>query len=408
MKDNNSLRSTDRRGFLKMTGLGLGMAAVGLPAACSQKGDNTEAPAIQGFEERPAETSTAKWVPVSDRKVRVGLVGYGVCKFAAAFSFQDHPNVEIVAVSDLFPDRCAELARVTGCNKTYPSLEEMVKDDKIEAIFVATDAPSHARHCIEVLNHGKHVACAVPAAFESIEEGEKLLETVKRTGLNYMMFETSCFREDLYAMRKLYQAGRLGRIAYAEGEYYHYGVEEIDSYKGWRIGLPPQYYPTHSNAYYVGVTDGSFTEVSCMGIPSKLKAFQKDANRYKNPFGTEIALFRTNEGGMARMAVSWDTPGDHGERGRVRGELGSYYGKFEGIEKITLDIERPPLPPEVKAGGHGGSHGRLTDEFISAILQDRKPMVDIAVALNMTVSGIIAHQSALRDGELLKIPQYTL
>ena len=106
------------------------------------------------------------------------------------------------------------------------------------------------------------------------------------------------------------------------------------------------------------------------------------------------------------MAVSWDTPGDHGERGRVRGERGTYYGKYEGLEKNLPNIERPPLPPNVEAGGHGGSHGRLTDEFISAILQDRKPLIDIAVALNMTIAGIVAHQSALRDGELLKIPQY--
>jgi hypothetical protein len=34
--------------------------------------------------------------------------------------------------------------------------------------------------------------------------------------------------------------------------------------------------------------------------------------------------------------------------------------------------------------------------------------VDVAQALNMTVAGIVAHQSALRDGELLKIPQYEL
>ena len=60
------------------------------------------------------------------------------------FSLQDHPNVEVVAVSDLFPDRCQALAKACRCEKTYPSLEEMVKDDKIEAIFVATDAPSHA------------------------------------------------------------------------------------------------------------------------------------------------------------------------------------------------------------------------------------------------------------------------
>jgi predicted dehydrogenase len=405
MKKENNPQFPDRRTFLKMTGLG--MVTMGMQFGCAGKQDHGT-PAIQGFEDTPDKKVQAKWVPVSDRRVRVGLVGYGVCKFAAAFSFQDHPNVEVVAVSDLFPDRCAELARVTGCNKTYPSLEEMVKDKNIEAIFVATDAPSHARHCIEVLNHGKHVASAVPAAFENIEEGEKLFETVKRTGLKYMMFETSCFHDDLYAMRKIYQAGGLGRIVYSEGEYYHYGVEQIDSYKGWRIGLPPQYYPTHSNAYYIGVTDGSFTEVSCMGIPSSLETFSKDKNRYKNLFGSEVALFRTSEGGMSRMAVSWDTPGDHGEKGRIRGDRGTYYGKYEGLEKNLPDTERPPLPPGVKAGGHGGSHGRLTDEFISAILQDRKPLVDVGMALNMTIAGIVAHQSALRDGELLKIPQYKL
>ena len=48
------------------------------------------------------------------------------------------------------------------------------------------------------------------------------------------------------------------------------------------------------------------------------------------------------------------------------------------------------------------------NEFIMSILQDRKPLVDIAQALNMTVAGIVAHQSALKNGKLMKIPQYTL
>ena len=47
-------------------------------------------------------------------------------------------------------------------------------------------------------------------------------------------------------------------------------------------------------------------------------------------------------------------------------------------------------------------------EFVDAILRDRKPRVDVAQALNMTVAGIVAHQSALKGGELMKIPQYTL
>ncbi len=393
---------TTRRSFFQT--MGLGAAALGLNASAQ-----TEEKPIPGFE-KPADDADASkgWKPVSDRRIRMGIVGYGLCKFGADFGFQDHPNVEVVAVSDLIPERCAGLARDCRCEKTYPSLEEMVKDDTIEAIFVATDAPSHARHCIEVLKHGKHVAVAVPAVFGSLEEADALLEAVKASGKKYMMFETSCFHAELHAMRRIYRAGGFGKLVYAEGEYYHYGVEALPSYKEWRVGLPPQWYPTHSNAYYVGVTGGSFTEVSCMGLPSVLKYLQPGNNRYRNPFGTEIAQFRTSEGGMARMAVSWDTPGAEGERGRVRGQRGSFYGRYEGLEKALPAVERPPLPPSVAPGHHGGSHGYLTDEFITAILEDRRPLVDIIAALNMSVAGVVAHQSALKDGELLKIPQYML
>ena len=73
-----------------------GLAGMDMLAAAGEK-------AIQGFDETATSTrNDAVWEPVSDRKIRVGIVGYGVCRFGAAFSFQDHPNVEVTAVSDLF------------------------------------------------------------------------------------------------------------------------------------------------------------------------------------------------------------------------------------------------------------------------------------------------------------------
>jgi hypothetical protein len=144
---------------------------------------------------------------------------------------------------------------------------------------------------------------AVPATFGSIEDGEKLLETVNKTHLKYMMAETSCYREDCFAMRRIYQAGGFGWLVYSEGEYFHHVPTPLPSFKGWRIGCPP-------------------------------------------------------------------------------------------------------LPPGVPAGGHGGSHGPLMNEFITAILEDRQPLVNVYEALAMTVPGIVAHQSALKDGETLKVPQY--
>ena len=405
----------------------LGTTATAMAAAHPAANAQQRAQVIPGFDQtRTDYDATRPWQPFSDRKIRVGLVGYGVCKFAAEFDFQNHPNVEVVAVSDLFPDRREALAKHVKCSKTYPSLEEMVKDDRIEAVFVATDAPSHARHCIEVLNHGKHVCTAVPAFRGDIEDAAKLLECVKKnSGLVYAMFETSVFHDDLYAMEKLHAADVFGRIVYSEGEYCHphtLGSPALDSYKDWRKHGAPMWYPTHATAYYIGVTHGSFLEVSCQGT-ARFDKSERRPNGIGNIFNSEVGLFRTREGGLCRIIIC-GSQGEYLEAGRLRGEYagydshngraGGFVGDAAGKHRLKQAMEKGlrtkkyALPPRVSAGGHGGSHGYLSDDFIDAILRGRKPAVGVIDALNMTVPGYYAHLSAMKDGELRKIPQFSL
>ena len=420
---------TTRRTFLQAAGLGAAALAAQSAAYGAEKIVDKYGNPVQGFVDYIAASpaSSKGWKPVSDRKIRVGLVGYGFCQFAAAFGFQDHPNVEVVAVSDLFPDRRDGLAKAARCKKTYDSLEELVKDDTIEAVFCATDPPHHVQHCMEVLKHGKHVAVTVPAVWGSLEQADQLFEAVKSArGLQYMMFETSYFEPGLWPIRQLYQAGYFGKHVYSEGEYYHFhdGKEPYPSYLGWREGPPPLWYPTHSTAYYTGVTGGRFTHVSAQGRTGTWSYLQPGANKFNNTFATETALFRTSDGGASRMACSFDTVGHEGVRGRFRGDLGSFAGDDAGIginwgtfdDKINgkgqgkplPSLDYPPLPPTVDPGGHAGSHGPLMNEFVTAILENRTPMVNIAESLNMTVAGIVASESAKKDGELLRIPQFTM
>jgi len=405
-------------GTVGVAGAALGMAGMaGRVMAADDLPRDANGNVIPGFGEDDAHTrselkaNAGKWEKKSDRKIKVGIAGYGLCRFGAAFFYQNHPNVEVVAASDLDAGRCAGLARAVGAKKTYPSCEEMIKDKSIEAVYIATDPPSHARLATMALLHGKHAVSAVPAVFgfKAEEEAEELFAAVKKSGKKYMMNETSTFHAGLYAKRMQYQAGALGKIIYSEGEYYHYSGSPLGSYNpktgnidahGWRRGCPPQWYPTHATAYYVSVTGGGrFTDVSCLGMPSIVPMLRPENNDHKNPFGTEIALFKTSEGGMSRMAISWDMHNAHGEMGRVYGQK-PHSNKINGA--------RPPLPPGVGGGGHGGSHGHLTSNFIESILLDTKPIVDVSEALNMTMAGVIAHKSALKDGEWMKIPQYDL
>ena len=65
------------------------------------------------------------------------------------------------------------------------------------------------------------------------------------------------------------------------------------------------------------------------------------------------------------------------------------------------------LPEALRhSSGHDGSHTFLTHEFIDALVNKRKPAVDIYEALAFTVPGIVAHKSALEGGAPMKIPSF--
>jgi hypothetical protein len=85
--------------------------------------------------------------------------------------------------------------------------------------------------------------------------------------------------------------------------------------------------------------------------------------------------------------------------------------RVTGGEKVvqehptSLYLDRLPEPMRVRSG-HGDSHTFLTHEFVSAILEDRHPTVNVWEAVAYTLPGIVAHQSALQGGAVLKIRDY--
>ncbi len=385
-----------RRDFLKAAGAAVVATSVGLSAGA--------APASADLD--PA------------RKIRVGVVGGG---FGAAFQWHLDPNCIVEAVSDLRPDRRAYLQEVYKCSKPYESLEKLVLDPKIDAVAVFTGAPDHVRHVTDVLNHGKHCICAVPAAF-SLEEAHQLKETKERTGLTYMMAETSYYRPEAILARQLWQDGKFGAFVYSEVEYYHNMVgAERDAlwfYNGqhtWRYGYPPMHYPTHSTAFHVGVTGERLTKVSCLGWGSDDPGWK--SNAYNNTFSNQSALFSTSGRNICRCNVFWEINAG-GERAQWIGQKMAMYMAGSGGQPFVVQPEgQPPITtcsdylhllPESMRGatGHGNSHGFLTHEFIAALVEKREPSVNVYEALAMTVPGIVAMESCRKGGEQLGVPSF--
>jgi len=372
-------------------------------------------------------------INTAPKKVRIGVVGGG---FGTAFQWHEHPDCIVEAVSDLREDRRKRLMKVYDCRKPYNSLEELVLDRNIDAVAIFTDGPLHVQHTIEAMKNGKHVISAVPAAWGTIEQAELLLDTVKKYGLTYMMAETGHYQQSTISAREFYQKGKFGALYYCEAEYQHPGLEVLYWWNGkrtWRHGLAPMHYPTHCTSQLVGVTGERLTEVVCHGWGDDSQILKDNA--YGNPFWNESAMFRTDRGHAFRVNIWWKGAHRGCERAQWIGDKMSLYAAHPnglgpviirsgkqtekddaGFQWVAPNFEHYKQPQWWKTdmlpeplrhnSGHEGSHTFLTHEFIDAVTHNRKAAVDVYEALAYTVPGIIAHQSALRKGELLKIPQY--
>jgi predicted dehydrogenase len=367
------------------------------------------------------------------KPVRIGVVGGG---FGCSFQWHLHPNAKVTAVCDIRPDRLQKLSTVYHCGTQYKSYRELLKHPELDAVALFTPAPLHAWMGLEAFKAGKHVISAVPAGM-SIEECEKLIDAVKRTGLRYMMAETSYYRPEIMTCMDWAREGKFGTIFYTEAEYHHEGLLSLyfdeRGFPNWRHGLPPMHYPTHCTGMVVPITGERLVEVQAIGWGDNHEVLQ--TNLYKNPFWNTTGFFKTSGGHSSRISVFWHVASGGGERGSFYGDRMSYImDRPEGSPNTVATIskagktvidangypegdvhqekfvqpnhwERLPESLRVKSG-HGGSHTFITNEFINAIVENRHPAVNAWEATAFTVPGIVAHQSALRGGEPMKIRDY--
>ncbi len=375
-------------------------------------------------------TRAAGALQKSDPVIRMGIVGG---RFGLSFYWHEHPHAKVTAVCDLLEDRRQAMMKTYRCDTAYADFDDIIRDKNVDAIGVFTPAPLHVYMAVEAMKAGKHVISAVPACMTE-EEGVELLETVKKTGMTYMMAETSYYRREMISCMQWAKEKKFGTIFYSEAEYHHDGLMSLffddRGLPTWRHGFPPMHYPTHSTGIVIPVTGERLVEVTCVGWGDDHEVLR--TNMYQNPFWSETAMFKTSGGHMSRIAVYWKVASVGIERGQFYGTEMSYFmPRHEGGKgiigrrewgtvirnnyeegRIAMEEYDQPyhyelLPEPLRHdSGHGGSHTFLTHEFVSALVEKRQPTVDVYEALAYTIPGIYAHKSALEGGTTLTIPDY--
>ncbi len=263
--------------------------------------------------------------------IKVGVCGLGFFGRHFIPLLKVHPFCEEVVLCELREDVLAEQAKEHELTRTFTSFDEMLKSD-IDAVAIFTQRWSHAELAIKAMKAGKHVYSSVPAGV-TVEELDELVKTVEETGLTYALGETSFYRPQALWCRRNFAEGAFGRFVYGEGEYYHNMASwfYLPFYDAngpeWRryASVPPVWYISHSASHILSITMSRFTKVSCFGWKDDHEdgIFDEEYSHFNNAFSNQTALFRTADGGMARINEFRRSAAGE-SRQSIIGNLGAY------------------------------------------------------------------------------------
>lgn len=369
-------------------------------------------------------------------KINIAIIGLG---FGAEFIpiYQRHPNANLVAVCQRNESKLNEIAEQFGIPKRYTSYEELLGDPEIHAVHINTPIPDHGIQSIKALEAGKHVACTVPMA-TTVEECRRIVELSEQKGLTYMMMETVVYAREFLFMKELYENGKLGKVQFLKASH----QQDMDGWPNYWPGLPPMYYATHCVGPVLGLTRGQAEYVSCFGSGTIREEL---IEHYNSPFAVETTHIKFKDSDLSAQIYRslFDVARQYRESFEVYGSKKSVeWPLIEGNPLVvhTAKKPEPEIPEEVESpdfakllpeeiqpftthgvydsddnqhlsftqgAGHGGSHPHLVHVFLEALVSGVAPYPNARESANITCVGILAHESALKGGEIVKLPDFT-
>jgi len=369
--------------------------------------------------------------------INIAIVGLG---FGAEFIpiYQRLKGVNMYAICQRTQSKLDEIGEKYGIEKRYTSYDDLLADPDVHAVHINSPIPDHAEQSIKALKAGKHVACTVPMA-TSVEDCKKIVDLVKETGLKYMMMETVVYAREFLFMKELYDKGELGKIQFIKASH----QQDMDGWPGYWPGLPPMHYATHCVGPALGLMRSEAEYVSCFGSGTIREEMH---GCYGSPFAVETTHVKFKDSDVSAHIYRslFDVARQYRESIEVYGDKKSVEWpliEHRPLVLHTAKLPEPEIPSEVECpdfakylpeeiqlftrggvyggdtgeehlsftqgAGHGGSHPHLVHQFVKMLQTGEDSYPNAVESANITCTGILAHESALQGGALIRLPEWT-
>jgi predicted dehydrogenase len=365
-------------------------------------------------------------------------------------------RVTLTAVCDVSDDILASWSTGHPRIATFRRYGDLLEKADCDAVFICTPVLLHAEQAVQALEAGKHVLSEVPSAI-TIDDCWRLLETVERTGLAYMLAENYCYMRPNMMVLNMVRQGVFGETIYAEGAYIHdcrallFTPDGELTWRGrYRQWMNGNSYPTHSLGPVaqwldIGGSDRLLSTATWMTTAASAAVYARDLlgsdHVMANPDAWKLGdsattVLQTERGAVIVLRVDWVSPRPHNMSHHVlQGSRSAYLSpRHDGEDPlIWIDGQSPGRSAEGKAsweplwahsdryehpywrrfgeeairvGGHGGGDFFVLKDFCDAVRAGLQPPINVYDGVTWSAIVPLSIESVARGGAPVPVPDF--
>lgn len=337
------------------------------------------------------------------KKWKVALVGCGsIAEGIYLPQMKTFPNVEVVAVCDIVPERAEEYAQRFGVPEWYPNIDELLAKCDFEILMDTASIPAHHELNMKALKAGKHLYSQKPVGL-TVEQVTEQIQAAKAAGVKFAASAIHPLRPDIMEIRKMIERGTLGKVtlmrthtAHGGPEYFQY--RQADCSWFFQPGAGALYdMGVHGITMAVAVL-GPVKEVGCMAAVSEpertIRSGAFDGKKVKADYLPDNYIITLDWGngtigvvdaGFSQRASTVNQLEVYGTKGTATIEGQIKIGEGDGL-KVYVDDENlqirgwmKPLPQEMPHIGEFMQAEAVLD-LIHAVETDSTPVLDPMIA----------------------------
>jgi UDP-N-acetyl-2-amino-2-deoxyglucuronate dehydrogenase len=340
-----------------------------------------------------------------------GIVGTGVIAEVHADAIAAIPGATLVAVADVLPEQAAAFAAARGC-AAEPDLAALLARDDIDVVSVCVPSGRHADVGVQIAAAGKHLVVEKPLDV-TLAAADRLIDAVRAAGVAMTVISQHRFDPGLIELRRLVDAGALGRLVLGEAAtkwYRSQGYYDSADWRGtWALDGGALMNQGIHYADLLRWIMGPVTEVTAVSATEEHQIEAEDVS---------LALLRFASGAVGTIVSSTAVFPGFAQRLEISGTNGtvviedgqvSYEGLRAGVTDPGLRGYRAATGASLADAGPNAadlgisSHIAQIADLLAAVDEKRDPLVTAADG-RQTLELIIAVYESARAGRTVVLP----